>query len=175
MNRIATLAALAAFASLPALAQQKMDNADAAALKQLAQSSLNEIEAGQSAESKAQSAEVREFAKKMQTDHTKMLDELKSLAQARGVALPQSASVKDMAQMKMMGRASGADFDRQYLAHVVKDHQKDVKETEDLAAKAKDPDFRKAVQHANAKVREHLQLAQRIAGQTSAAGGSSRK
>lgn len=172
MNRIATLAALALFASLPALAQ-KMDNADAAAMKQLAQSSLNEIEAGKDAEAKAQSAEVKQFAQKMQTDHIRMLDELQRLAQAKGVALPKSASVKEMAQMKMMGRASGADFDRQYMEHVVKDHQKDAKETADLAAKAKDPEFRAAVQQANAKVREHLELAQRIAGRPAAAGGSS--
>ena len=178
MKSLATLAAFALIAAAPAaFAQsgQKMDNADAAALKQLAQANLNEVEAGQTAESKAASAEVKEFAKKMQTDHGRMLDELKSLAQAKGVALPKSSSAKDMAEMKMMARSSGAEFDRKYMEHMVKDHEKDVKETEDLAAKAKDPDFRRAVQQANAKIREHLRLAQSIAVKTSAAAGSSSK
>jgi putative membrane protein len=164
---------LSAFLVAPALAQ-KMDNADAAAMKQLAQSSLNEIEAGQAAESKAQSTEVKEFAKKMQTEHNRMLDELKSLAQAKGVALPRSASARDMAQMKMMGRASGADFDRQYMEHMLKDHQKHAQETGELAAKAKDPQFRAAVQQANAKIKEHLELARQIAGRSAASGSSSR-
>src|SRR5207247_1621240 len=47
-----TALALSAFLSVPAFAQ-KMDNNDAAAMKQLAQANLNEIEAGKMAAAKA--------------------------------------------------------------------------------------------------------------------------
>jgi len=178
MRALISLFAAAALITTPAFAQlvkksdQKIDNADAAAMKQLAQANLNEIEGGKAAASKAQSPEVKQFAQKMVDDHTQMLNDLKSLAQQKGVSLPDSASIKDMAQMKLMERSSGAEFDKKYMDEMVKDHQKDAKDVQDLVGKAKDPDFKAAVQKASTKINEHLELAQRIAS-SSAAGSTS--
>src|SRR5437763_3616419 len=154
----AVLAVPAAYAQVLKKSDQKIDNADAAAMKQLAQANLNEIEGGKAAASKAQSPDVKQFAQKMVDDHTQMLNDLKSLAQQKSVSLPQSASIKDMAQMKLMERSSGAEFDKKYMEEMVKDHQKDAKEVQDLAAKTKDSDFKAALQKASAKINEHLQL-----------------
>jgi putative membrane protein len=172
-----TAIAAAALVSVPAYAQlkkssdQKIDNADAAAMKQLAQANLNEIESGKAAEAKAQNPEVKQFAQKMVSDHTQMLQELQSLAKQKGVALPQSGSLKEKAQSKLAERSSGAEFDKKYMEDMVKDHQKDVQDTQNVAAKAKDPDFKRAVEKAHAKIQEHLQMAQSIASKTGAAAG----
>ena len=173
----ALLAAPAAYAQFNIKkSDQKMDNADASAMKQLAQDNINEIEAGKAAAAKAQNPQVKQFAQKMATDHQQMLSELQTLAKSKGVALPESGSLKDKAQMKMMEKTAGADFDKKYMEQMVKDHQKDVQATQDLSTKAKDPQFKAAVQKAHAKIQEHLQLAQRIASQTgAAAGGTSSK
>ena len=178
MRSLVALFAAAALVTTPAFAQlmksdQKIDNADAAAMKQLAQANLNEIEGGRAAASKAQSPDVKRFAQKMVDDHTQMLADLKSLAQQKSVSLPTSASIKDMAQMKLMERSSGAEFDKKYMEEMVKDHQKDAKEVQDLAAKTKDSDFKAALQKASTKINEHLQLAQRIASSSSAGATSS--
>ena len=176
MRSLVCLVAAGALVALPAFAQiksdQKIDNADAAAMKQLAQANLNEIEGGKAAASKAQSPDVKQFAQKMVDDHTQMLNDLKALARQKSVSLPESVSLKDKAQMKMMERASGADFDKKYMEEMVKDHQKDLKEVQDLTAKTKDADFKAALQKASGKITEHLQLAQRIAN-SSAAGSTS--
>src|SRR5690349_11531380 len=140
------LAVPAAYGQIFKQPDQKIDNADAAAMKQLAQANLDEIESGKAAASKAQNAEVKQFAQKMVTDHQQMLQELQSLAKAKGVALPQSGSLKEKAQSKLAERASGADFDKKYMEEMVKDHQKDVQDTQNVAAKAKDPDFKRAVE-----------------------------
>jgi len=179
MRALATITAIAAAAllSVPAFAQfkkssdQKIDNADAAAMKQLAQANLNEVESGKAAAAKAQNPEVKQFAQKMVTDHQQMYNELLSLAKQKGVALPQSGSLKEKAQSKLAERASGADFDKKYMEEMVKDHQKDVQDTQNVAAKAKDPDFKRAVEKAHAKIQEHLQMAQSIASKTGAAAG----
>ena len=168
MRSLASVFAIAALATTPALAQimksdQKIDNADAAAMKQLAQANLNEIDAGKTAASKAQSPQVKQFAQKMVDDHTQMLADLKTLAQKKSVSLPESVNLKDKAQMEMMKRASGADFDKKYMDRMVKDHQKDLNDVQALAGKAKDPEFKAAVQKASSKISEHLQMAQRIA------------
>lgn len=172
MRALVSLIAAAALVATPAFAQlvkkSALDNADTAAMKQLAQANLNEIEGGKAAASKAQSPDVKQFAQKMVDDHTQMLNDLKALARQKGVALPESASIKDMAQMKLMERSSGAEFDKKYMDEMVKEHQKDARETQDLASKAKDADFKAAVQKAHAKVSQHLQMAQRIAASASA-------
>ena len=163
MRSLIPALALAAFVAAPAYAQDKMSNDDQAAMKQLASANIAEIQSGKMAASKAQSPEVKKFAQQMVTDHGKMLEDLKSLAKSKGVALPDSAPMKDMAQSKLLERKSGAEFDKDYMEHMVKDHEKDVQDTQNIAAKAKDPQFKSAVQQANAKIKEHLQLAQRVA------------
>jgi putative membrane protein len=173
MRSLISAVAAAAFVAAPAFAQQKMSNDDQAAMKQLASANIAEIEAGKMAASKAQSPDVKKFAQQMVQDHSKMLDDLKSLAKSKGVALPDNAPMKDMAQSKLLERKSGGEFDKDYMEHMVKDHEKNAKDTENIAAKAKDPQFKSAVQQANGKIREHLQMAQRIA-QGAAAGSSSK-
>ena len=172
MRSLIPALALAAFVAAPTYAQDKMSNDDQSAMKQLASANLAEIQTGKMAASKAQNPEVKKFAQKMVDDHSKMLNDLKSLAQSKGVALPQDAPAKEIAQSKLLERKSGAEFDKDYMEHMVKDHEKDVKDTESIAAKAKDPQFKSAVQQANAKIKEHLQLAQRVA-QSAGAGSSS--
>jgi putative membrane protein len=177
LHSIAAIA-LSAVLSVPvAFAQliksdQKIDNADAAAMKQLAQANLAEIEAGKLAAAKAQSPDVKSFGQKMVDDHGRMLEDLKTLAKSKGVALPDALSLRDLAERKKLERHSGPDFDKTYMSEMVKDHEKDLKEVQDLAAKAKDPDFKAAMQKASAKIQEHLQLAQRIS-QGAAAGATS--
>jgi putative membrane protein len=172
MKSLASLTAFALSALLcaPAAFADKMSNDDAAAMKQLAQANLNEIEAGKLAASKAQSPDVKQFGQNMVEDHGKMLEDLKSLAKRKDVALPDKAALKDLAQLKLLERKSGADFDREFMEQTIKDHDKAVKETNAVAAKAKDPDFKAAAQQASRRIETHLQLAQRIS--KSAAAGA---
>src|SRR5438067_7311711 len=172
MRPLISALTLAALVAAPAYGQN-MSNDDQAAMKQLASDNIAEIEAGKMAASKAQSPDVKKFAQQMVQDHSKMLDDLKSLAKSKGVALPDNAPMKDMAQSKLLERKSGGEFDKDYMEHMVKDHEKNAKDTENIAAKAKDPQFKSAVQQASGKIREHLQMAQRLA-QGAPAGSSSK-
>ena len=65
--------------------------------------------------------------------------------------------------MTKLKALSGDRFDKSYMSDMVKDHEKDLRETQDIAAKAQDADFKAAVQKANAKIQGHLQEAQRVA------------
>ena len=172
MNTLIALAAGALIAA-PAFAQT-MDNADQAAMKQLAQANLAEIKAGQMGAAKAQHPDVKKFAQKMADDHQILLNDLKSLAKSKDVALPQDVNARDFAGMKILEHASAGDFDKKYMDEMVKDHEKDLQAAQNFAAKAKDAQFKSAVQHASAKIQEHLSLAKSIAGRLSAAAGSSK-
>ena len=174
MRPLISALALAALLSAPAFAQNKMDNDDASALKQVVQANLNEVAAGKTAQSKAQSPDVKSFAQKMVTDHGKMAEELTALAKKKDVSVPQDANMKDMAQMKLMERKSGAEFDQAFMEHMVKDHEQTLKDVQDIAAKVKDSELKAALQKATPKIKDHLELAQRIS-KSAAAGSSSKK
>lgn len=170
------LCALVSFAAAPAaMAQQdKLDKADAAAMKKLAQANHAEIELGKLAQSKAQSDEVKKFGQHMVDEHGQMLEDLQKMASSKGVTLPDSPAAKDQKKLEKMQDLSGAQFDKRYMSDMVKDHKKDIKETAEMAKKAKDPEFKSAVQQANSKMKDHLQMAQQVAAATkSASRGSS--
>jgi len=169
--------ALALAASSAVFAQGKPSEDDAKAMKNLAEANLAEIEAGKLAADKGGSAQVKQFGERMVKDHTQMLDELKKLAQAKGVELPGSAGMGDRAHTLTLRTKSGEDFDKAYMSDMVKDHEKDVRETAELAKSVEDPQLKNAIEKAHRKIQEHLAMAKRIDGSASAgatSGGSSR-
>jgi putative membrane protein len=152
-------------------AEGKVSDADARAMKKLAAANLAEINAGKLAADKAKSAEVKKFGQQMVEDHGKMLDELKKLASAKGVSLPGTPDMEERAKTLKL-RAEGESFDKDYMSEMVKDHQKDVQQTADLAKSIKDPQLKSAVEKAHSKIRQHLATAQKIAGSQGAAAGA---
>lgn len=179
--RLTAIFAMAAAATLvaggPAFAQtqDKSSNAsqtseksgesrsDAKHLKDLAIANMAEVETGKLALEKAQDPKVKEFAQRMVDDHGKLLDEVKNLAQSKGVDLPSAPDAKHQKVMKKLQSASGADFDREYMRAMVKDHRDALKLTQRTAKGAKDPDLKAAAQKAAPDIQDHLKLAQQIA------------
>ena len=87
MKAALAVSALAlAFASTTAQAAD-VPSADKTFMKKAAEGGLLEIQASQIAVQKTQDSQVKSFADKMVTDHTKAGDELNALAQSKGVTL----------------------------------------------------------------------------------------
>src|SRR5205823_1546894 len=125
------------FVIAPAFAQNKIDSKDSRTLTHLIEANLAEVEMGKLAEQRAQGQEVKDFGKRMVDDHSKMAQELQSLAQQKGVKAPDKPAIKDQAKLKEMERAK--NFDQAYMKDMVKDHENDVKEVQKVAKEAKDP------------------------------------
>ncbi len=136
---------------------------DAKHLKDLAIANMSEVEAGKLALEKAQDSKVKDFAQHMVDDHGKMLDEVKSLAQSKGVDLPGAPDAKHEKVMKKLQSASAANFDREYMRAMVKDHRDTLKLVQRTAKGAKDPDVKAAAQKAAPDIQDHLKMAQQIA------------
>ena len=141
----------------------KESNADAKRMKQLAQDNLAEIEAGKLAADKAQDPQVKQFAQRMVDDHTKLLDDLKKVAEAKNVDLPTTPDAKHQKLMKKLQSASGEKFDREYMKAMVKDHRETLKQVQRTAKSAKDPDLKNSAQQAAPEIQDHLKMAQSIA------------
>ena len=161
-NLAISIAALSLIAASAAFAEGKVNDSDAKAMKNLAEANLAEIAAGKLAADKASSSAVKQFGQRMVDDHTKMLDDLKQLAESKGVELPGSAGMGDKAHELALRSKSGKEFDQEYMSEMVKDHEKDVKETAELAQKAKDPELKSAIEKAHGEIQQHLAMAKKV-------------
>jgi putative membrane protein len=165
---------LLAAAATSALAAE-VDKRDAKALRDLGEANLAEVETGKLAVSKARSEEVKKFAQHMVDDHGKQLQDLQKLAAAKGVELPAAPARKHQAAMKKLQTTEGENFDRAYMAQMVKDHREALKLAQTTARRGKDPEVKAAAEKAAPDIKEHLQMAQQLAGGKSASTGSSRR
>ena len=121
---------------------------------------LYEVQAGNLALQKAESAGVRAFAQRMVTDHGKANAELANLATAKGLALPAELEGEHEHAIEHLNTLSGAEFDKAYMEHMRSDHQKDVAEFEKASTSAQDADIKAFAAKTLPTLREHLQLAQ---------------
>jgi putative membrane protein len=124
---------------------------------------MHEVEAGQLAARKATSAEVKSFAQRMVTDHGKANEGLKRVAAAKGVLLPTGLDRKHRNELERLEKLSGANFDREYMKHMVDDHKKDVAEFRRAANDLKDPEVRNFASSKLPTLEEHVKLAEKAA------------
>jgi putative membrane protein len=156
-------------ASGGAVATPKNDWTDAQILAFAATANAGEILEGQLAERKATNPAVKNFAKLMVTDHTKMLADTRSLEKKLAVTPDSSKDdVKDLAKsgqddMKdLSDKKTGKDWDEDYIGKQVDDHQKVLDKLNDAAQSAKSPDLKNALNESIAKVQGHLTQAKAI-------------
>lgn len=123
-----------------------------------------EVQLGQLAEQKSQSNDVKQFAQKMVSEHGQMADKwFKPIAQQLGMTVPSGPSKKDKKLIAKLEGLSGSDFDAQYITMMVQDHKQDLKEFQQAAKTAQDPNVKKVAEQGTNVISQHLQLIEQIA------------
>jgi putative membrane protein len=140
-------------------ASTPVDPADSDFMTKAAQGGMAEVSLGQMASSKATDPGVKAFGDRMVTDHTKLNDELKQLAQTKGVTLPTDVDDEAKKTSDKLSKLTGKAFDKAYIADMVTDHEKDVKEFEKQSKEAKDADLKTWVTNSLPTLQDHLKMA----------------
>ena len=161
--RIAVAACLGLLAAGAAIAQN-LSKGDQRILTRLAQANVNEVAAGNIALQKATSPEVKSFAQKMVDDHTKGLQEVQQVAQAKNVTLPTEPDAKHKKMADRLNALSGEEFDRTYIANAgVNDHKAAHKLVTDAQQKAKDPDIKALAAKLQPTIDQHMKSVPQMA------------
>jgi putative membrane protein len=124
-----------------------------------AQGNMSEVSLGSMAAQKGESADVKTFGNRMVNDHGKALDELKQLAQNKGITLPTDVSADQKATADKLSKYSGKQYDKAYADTMADDHEKDVKEFEKASKDAKDPDLKAWAAKVLPVIQDHLKMA----------------
>jgi putative membrane protein len=104
--------------------------------EKVAKASMSEVEISRVAAERSSNPRVREFAEQMIADHSRLNDELATLAANRGITLPAKDNVAD----KWM-KQNAKGFDRDYLKRMVSDHEDTVKLFQKQATEGVNPDL----------------------------------
>lgn len=134
--------------------------ADAAFVKKAAAGGMAEVELAKLAQQKAEHADVKAFAAKLEADHTAANRDLKEVATSKHITLAETKA-HDAVHAKLE-KLSGAAFDKAYVAAMVEDHVKDVKAFEKAASSSSDSDIKAFAAKTLPTLKEHLQQVQEL-------------
>ena len=125
-----------------------------------------EIEAAQLAKTKATRAEIKAFARQMETDHTTMKNEVAQAAQRLGLST--TTTDEDVLEnhqetMRELNDAQGGDeFDDKFIDEQVEAHKDALDEIDDAIERTQNAEFKALLQKARGAVDGHLKHAESL-------------
>lgn len=166
-SRCLLAAALGAALPFVAIAQdtpQGAPTADAAFVKEASAAGLAEVALGQMGASQGSTDQVKTFGQQMVTDHEKANNELKGIADTKGLQVSTSPSSKDEAASKAIGAKSGAAFDQAFGQKMLMDHRKAVALFAKESTSGKDPELKAFATKTLPTLKQHLDMAMKLPG-----------
>jgi len=148
--------------ALPKAGSTRLSINDGKFLADAAMGAMAQVELGKLAQQKAASNLVKQFGGRMVTDHDQTNDALRQIAESRGLTLPSEPDPSKRKELDKLANLSGAAFDREYMAHMLEDHRKDVIEFKQASELAKDGEIRAFASKTLPTLEDHLKQAQSV-------------
>ena len=120
---------------------------------------MAEIKLSELAVTKASNPQVKAFARKMVADHQALGMKMKPFADAWGLTPPSGLDSEHQAIYDKLSGLSGADFDKEYMNAMEKDHHETLDLFNEEAKTTTDMKFKNAVMHGQSVVAAHTHMA----------------
>ena len=140
--------------------------------KEAAEGGMAEVKLGQLAQDKGSSDAVKDFAKRMVTDHTQASDQLKSIAKQKSIDIPAELNKHDQKTYDQLSKLSGDEFDRAYAKGMVKDHRDDIDLFQREASGGQDGTLKNFASSTLPTLQDHLKMAKDMLKTVSGKGGN---
>ncbi len=151
-------AAIACLIASPAFAKS-----DKAFLTDAMKGDNSEVALGKLAAQKGESEGVKAFGNTLATDHAKAKDEVAAVATSMKVMVTDHVTPEASKELKKLDKLSGAAFDKEFAAYMVKDHKKDIAEFKEKAAEG-NHEVSMLAEKTLPTLEHHLEMAQSLAG-----------
>lgn len=119
-------------------ATMAVSDTDRQFMMEAASGGMMEVEAGRLAEQNAANQRVKSFGAMMVRDHSAANNELRALATARNITLPDSLMGKHKEHLDKLRTATGRNFDKQYMSMMSMAHSEDINKFQVAANNAQD-------------------------------------
>lgn len=134
----------------PAPAAAALSDKDKSFMKEAAKGGMMEVDMGKMAQQKGKSPDVKKIGGRMVADHSKANAELMAIAKKKGVDLS-----KEKAKVEHL---NDANFDKEYVNAMVKDHEKDLAEFQAEAKNGTDADVKAFASKTSGVIKKHLEM-----------------
>lgn len=138
------------------------NNQDAAFMTKAAIGGIMEVKMGQVAEERATNSRVKSFGAMMANDHSDINSTLRTLADKKGVALPDSLDNGNQSDIENLINDKPSQFDKDYIDKMVKDHKKDIKAFQDAQSNVQDSMLKAFITQTLPTLQKHLNAAESI-------------
>lgn len=118
-GRLACVAGVALAVVTAALSQGD----EQAFIKEAVQGNLAEVQLGELAAQRAQSADVRKFGETLRTDHQAALLRTTNLAKSLKVEPPTDPTTEERGFYEGLSQLSGSEFDAAFVSHMITAHE----------------------------------------------------
>jgi putative membrane protein len=98
----------------------------------------------------------------MVTDHSKANAELMQLAGRKNIQLPTDVKSDQKSEQDKLSKLSGADFDKEYVDYMTKDHEEDVSEFQKQSQSGGDAEIKAFAAKTLPTIQHHLQMIKEI-------------
>jgi putative membrane protein len=122
-----------------------------------------QVALGQMAVQKASNNQVKQYAARMIQDHERVSEELKKLTGQAGMREIGELSMPHQRIQRMLSQLSGEEFDKAYMAFMVRDHTKAIGNWEERAPTLADPQIKHWLESLLPILKDHLQRGKAIA------------
>jgi putative membrane protein len=139
-----------------------VDKDDAKFATTAANGGMAEVALGKLALQKTANAQIKDFANMMVTDHGKANDELKAIAKAKNITLPDSVDSDHQKKIADLSQKTGKDFDKAYVDAMIDGHKKTLDLMQDAAKSCKDADLKAFAAKTAPTVKMHLDAINKI-------------
>jgi putative membrane protein len=130
-------------------------------LKSAAQGDQSEVTLGNLAAQRGASPGVRDYGRRLASDHGAHLGKVQALAGRMHVRLPGGMKPDARNAYRNLQRMRGRAFDRMFVQHMVADHQKDIGAYQ-MQARTGDRETAAFARDTLPTLREHLRIAQSL-------------
>lgn len=132
-------------------------------LEDAVRGNVAEVKMGELAQQRGQSEAVREFGKVLVDDHSSALKQTAELAKELEVIPPAQPTAEQTQKHDALARLSGAEFDREFVAEMVKAHEETIAKYEKhVESNIGDAKVREHAAELLPTLKEHLAMAQHL-------------
>ena len=136
--------------------------ADTTYIRQAMRANFTEVALGRGAEDDAENSSVKEFAKRMVSDHNAANEKWTSLGNKNRMKFELKLSPEGEAAAERLKDLDDDEYDRAYMSEMIRLHEQNLANLQQMERSARSSEVRQLASTSAAATREHLALAQQV-------------
>ena len=131
-------------------------------VNQISSGNMMEVKLSKLAEQKSTSEDIKKFARRLESDHSKTIKQLEDIAVKNNISVNSGMPPEYTKRVDDLNTQIGASFDKEYIKIMINDHKNDIKKFEDASLKVNNANLKSWINKTLPELKNHLKSALEI-------------